>query len=107
MAEDFEAVDEFLAGVVASFNSEREDRPGALGRVFLRQFVIRARRQGWKFYPGHQRMLLQVFRGGERVRQVTIHAHTQRFDSLNELECVEWAHARAEVAQSFHAAAND
>ena len=36
-----------------------------------------------------------------------VHAHAQRLDALEEQERVERAQARAEVAQPFHAAADD
>ena len=54
-----------------------------------------------------QRMLFQMFGNRERVGKMPVHAHAKRLDALEEQERIERAHARAQVAQPFHAAADD
>ena len=107
MREQLEAIDEFPACIVTALDAEREHRARTLGRVFLRRRVILAGRQRRVVDPGDQFMFFQMASHGEAVRQMHVHAHCQRLDALQEEKRIEGADARAEIAQAFHARANN
>src|SRR4051794_4262143 len=52
-------------------------------------------------------MVLQKFRSGQRIFDMTLHAHTQRLNPLQEEERVKRAHAWAKIAQALYPGADD
>ena len=103
VAEELEAVDEFLASRNPALNAETEDRPGAFGQVFLHGGMVRAAGQAGVADPCYFGMGVQELGRFLCVLHVAFHAQAERFQSLQEEERIERRDAAANVAQHLDA----
>src|ERR1039458_6537593 len=105
--EEFERVDQLLAGLKATLDSERNQRSPSCGHIFLRAGVIGARLKSGIVDPLDARVLLEVLCHGKRVLRVPLEAEVQRLDTLQQQEGVEGRERRAGVAQPLDARLED
>ena len=85
MREDFQVVDELLAGFVTALNSEREHGAGAFRRVFLGQLDNTGWRAAMDISPSsHGRCFSRCCATASVFGKVPVHAQAQRFDALQE-----------------------
>ena len=95
---ELEAFDKGLTLGAAALQVKAEYRTASARHQLLCQRMIGVRGQPWIRYRGDHRMRFQELRDLERVRDMPLHAHRQRLDSLKNLKCVHGTEAGAEVA---------
>jgi|GEM_PF-5178849 len=100
MAEQFQRIDQFHPGVIATLEAHGEHRARAVRQVFLRPVVVFRRFQAGIRNPFHRRMTLQIFRDLQRVLAVPFHAQGQRFQAQQGVERVLRLLTSAQVPQA-------
>ena len=97
--ENLERVDKFPCLLLSAFYLDGENASAAVGKIFLVEGVVGMAGQRRMIDLGHLRMLAQIVDNLEGVFYVTFYAQRQRFQTLQQNECVERRNCGAGVAE--------
>ncbi len=91
VAEELETVDELLAGLLSSLDTDTDQRPEASLEVFHRKFVVGVIRQARVCYPCDLRVGFEELCNGECVLRVPGDPQVEGFKAEEERPCIERA----------------